>query len=55
MENVINILTSIKGIGSKTVVNFLIEMGDDVHKYERSGKIIAMAGLDPAVYQSGKH
>lgn len=55
MENVINILTSIKGIGSKTAVNFRIEMGDDVHQYERSGKIIAMAGLDPAVYQSGQH
>jgi len=23
--------------------------------FERSGKIIAMAGLNPAVYQSGKH
>ena len=38
MENVINILTSIKGIGSKTVVNFLIEMGDDVLSMKRSGK-----------------
>ena len=30
-------------------------MGGDIHQFERSGKIIAMAGLDPAVYQSGKH
>ena len=55
MEEDINIMTSIKGIGDKTAANFLIEMGGDINQYERSGKIIAMAGLDPAVYQSGKH
>lgn len=55
MEEDINILTSIKGIGNKTAVNFLIEMGGDIKQYDDSGKIIAMAGLDPAVYQSGKH
>ena len=55
MEEDINILTSIKGIGNKTAVNFLIEMGGDINQYDDSGKIIAMAGLDPAVYQSGKH
>jgi transposase len=37
------------------IANFLIEMGGDIHRYECSDKIIAMAGLDPAVYQSGKH
>jgi len=55
MEEDINILTSIKGIGNKTAANFLIEMGGDINQYDGSGKIIAMAGLDPAVYQSGKH
>ena len=55
MEDDINILTSIKGIGDKTTVNFLVEMGGDINQFERSGKIIAMAGLDPAVYQSGQH
>jgi transposase len=55
MEEDINIMTSIKGIGDKTAVNFLIEMGGDINQFERSSKIIAMAGLDPAVYQSGKH
>ena len=48
-------MTSIKSIGDKTAANFLIEMGGDINRFERSGKIIAMAGLDPAVYQSGKH
>ena len=55
MEEDINIMTSIKGIGDKTAANFLVEMGGDINKFECSGKIIAMAGLDPAVYQSGKH
>jgi transposase len=30
-------------------------MGGDINNFECSGKIIAMAGLDPAVYQSGQH
>lgn len=55
MEEEINIITSIKGIGEKTAANFLAEMGGNINQYECSGKIIAMAGLDPAVYQSGKH
>ena len=55
MEEDINIITSIKGIRDKTAANFLVEMGGDINQFERSGKIIAMAGLDPAVYQSGKH
>ena len=55
MDEDINIMTSIKGIGDKAAANFLIEMGGDINQFERSGKIIAMAGLDPAVYQSGKH
>ena len=32
MEEDINILTSIKGIGNKTAANFLIEMGGDVNQ-----------------------
>jgi transposase len=55
MEEDMNILTSIKGIGNKTAANFLIEMGGDINQYDGPGKIIAMAGLDPAVYQSGQH
>ncbi len=55
MEEDINIMTSIRGIGDRTAANFLVEMGGDINQFERSGKIIAMAELDPAVYQSGKH
>ena len=55
IEEDINIMTSIKGIGDKTAANFLVEMGGNINQFEHSGKIIAMAGLDPAVYQSGQH
>jgi transposase len=55
MEEEKNLMISLKGIGEKAAANFLIEMGGDITKFDRSGKIIAMAGLDPAVYQSGKH
>jgi len=30
MEEDINIMTSIKGIGDKTATNFLVEMGGDI-------------------------
>ena len=49
-----DVLTSIKGIGEKTAMNFLIEIGGDIKQYESHRKLIAMAGLDPALYQSGK-
>ena len=48
------ILTSMKGIGEKSAMNFLIEMGGDIKQFESHQKLIAMAGLDPALYQSGK-
>jgi transposase len=49
-----DILTSMKGIGEKTAMNFLIEIGGDIKQFESHKKVIAMAGLDPALYQSGK-
>jgi transposase len=49
-----DILISMKGIGEKTAMNFLIEMGGDIKQFESHKKLIAMAGLDPALYQSGK-
>ena len=49
-----DILTSMKGIGEKTAMNFLIEIGGEIKQFESHKKVIAMAGLDPALYQSGK-
>jgi transposase len=54
MQEDIDILTSMRGIGDKTSTNFLIEIGGDIRQFENHKKVIAMAGLDPAIYQSGK-
>jgi len=54
IQDEMEILTSMKGIGEKTAVNFLIEVGGDMKQFETHKKVIAMAGLDPALYQSGK-
>jgi len=55
MGDDIDIMTSLRGIGEKTATNFLVEMGGDIRKFKDHKKLIAMAGLDPAIYQSGKH
>ena len=54
IQDEMEILTSMKGIGEKSAVNFLIEVGGDMKQFETHKKVIAMAGLDPALYQSGK-
>lgn len=41
-------------VGEKTAMNFFIETGGDIKQFESHKKLIAMAGLDPALYQSGK-
>lgn len=55
MGDDIDIMTSLGGIGEKTATSFLVEMGGDIRKFKDHKKLIAMAGLDPAIYQSGKH
>ena len=55
MQEEMEILKSIKGIGNKVAMNFLVEMGGDIQNYTSHRKLIAMAGIDPAVYQSGKY
>jgi transposase len=49
----LNILRSIKGVGPKTAAPFLAEMGE-VKNYSSHKKVIAYAGMDPSVHQSGK-
>jgi len=49
----LRILESIKGVGPKTAVPFLAEMGE-VKNFTSHKKLIAFAGLDPSVHQSGK-
>lgn len=55
MGDDIDIMTSLRGIGEKTATNFLVEMGGDIRKFNDHKKLIALAGIDPAIYQSGKH
>ena len=49
------LLSSTKGIGEASALNFLIEMGGDIAAYENEKKLIAAAGLDPSTNQSGKY
>jgi transposase len=49
----LEIVMSIKGIGIRTAVPFLAEVGD-IKNYSCYKKLIAFAGLDPSVRQSGK-
>jgi transposase len=55
MKKDVEILSSIKGVGKTTALNFLIEIGGDVMLYKNDKKLIATAGLDPSTYQSGKY
>jgi transposase len=55
MKDDIDILTSILGIGEKSATNFLVELGGDPRLFPGHRQIIAMAGLDPSIYQSGKY
>jgi len=48
------ILRSIKGVGPKTAVPFLAEMGS-IENFSSPKKLIAFAGMDPSVCQSGKY
>jgi transposase len=47
------ILRSIKEVGAKTAAPFLAEMGTVDH-FASHKKLIAFAGMDPSVHQSGK-
>lgn len=47
------IITSIDGIGDTTAAAFLAEIGD-ISNFSSHKSLIAYAGLDPSVYQSGK-
>jgi transposase len=49
----LEILRSIKGVGPNTAAPLLAEMGE-VKNYSSHKKIIAYAGLDPSVHESGK-
>src|SRR5699024_12448224 len=45
-------LTTITGIGPVTAAVILSEVGD-IHRFERHNQLLAFAGLDASVHQSG--
>ena len=47
------LLTSIPGVGEITAATILGEIGD-INRFDSPKKLIAYAGLDPSVFQSGK-
>jgi transposase len=49
----IDILTSIDGIDVVSAAHFIAEIGD-IRRFSSYKKLIAYAGLDPSIYQSGK-
>ena len=49
----LEILTSIPGIGKATACQFMAEI-DDINKFGSYQKLIAFAGTDPGIYQSGQ-
>jgi len=50
----LRIVTSIGGINNKTATTLLAEIGD-IGNYPSHKNLIAFAGIDPTVYQSGKY
>jgi transposase len=55
MKRDTEIITPMSGIGDKTAMSFLIELGGDMRTFENDKKLIAAAGLDPTVHESGKY
>jgi transposase len=53
LEEELKIITSIDGINTKTAAPFLAELGD-LSNYKSYKKVIAFAGVDPSIHQSGK-
>jgi len=53
MEQIPQYITSIPGIGPVTGAAILGEIGD-VHRFPSADKLVAYAGIDPTVYQTGQ-
>lgn len=49
-----DILTSIPGVGEVTAITLLAEIGD-INNFKTSKQLVAYAGIDPSVHQSGSY
>ena len=54
VKEYIDILKSIPGISDVTAMQFISEVGD-IKRFKNVRKLVAYAGVDPSVYQSGKY
>lgn len=48
-----NLLLSVPGVGELTAATIISEIGD-ISRFSTAKKLVAFAGLDPSVYESGK-
>jgi transposase len=53
MNQIPQYITSIPGVGKVTGSAILAEIGD-INRFERSEKLVAFAGIDPTVYETGQ-
>lgn len=53
MDSMDSVIKTIPGISNLNVCMIIGEIGD-IHRFESPCKLLAYAGLDPSVYQSGK-
>lgn len=53
MDQIPQFITSIPGVGKVTGSAILAEIGD-IHRFESSEKLVAFAGIDPTVYETGQ-
>lgn len=53
MDQIPQFITSIPGVGKVTGSAILAEIGD-VNRFESSEKLVAFAGIDPTVYETGQ-
>lgn len=53
MDRIPQYITSIPGVGAATGATILAEIGD-IRRFQTPEKLVAYAGIDPTVYQSGE-
>jgi len=54
IKEYINLLKTIPGVSDNIAMQFMSEIGD-INRFNNAHKLIAYAGVDPVIYQSGKY
>lgn len=53
LKGKVDLLCTIPGIGEKTAVSLLAELGGDISRFSSPKELVALAGLSPSEYRSG--